>query len=104
MSNFRLSNQEAQVRTFSRWGFDRWLSGATAAAILALVALTGTVRTASAQEESKWKDQAEYDIADAAGKDIAAQNGAKGLEDLNSWKQKYADSFYKNNREVMYIQ
>ncbi len=92
------NKQEAQVRNFNRW-----LSGAVAAAILAGVALTGVARNAAAQE-SKWKDQAEYDLSDAAGKDITSQNGAKALEDLNAWKQKYPDSFYKNNREVMYIQ
>jgi tetratricopeptide (TPR) repeat protein len=82
---------------------NRWLSGVVAAAVLAAVALTGAARNASAQE-SKWKDQAEFDISDAAGKDITAQNGAKALEDLNTWKQKYPDSFYKSDRESMYVQ
>ena len=83
--------------------FNRCFSGAMAAAILAGIALTGAAPKAAAQE-SKWKDQAEYDLSEAAGKDITAGNGAKALDDLNSWKQKYPDSFYKNNREVMYIQ
>jgi tetratricopeptide (TPR) repeat protein len=83
--------------------FNRCLSGAMAAAVLAAVALTGAARVANAQE-SKWKDQAEFDLFDAAGKDITAKNGTKALDDLNTWKQKYPDSFYKNNREVMYIQ
>jgi tetratricopeptide (TPR) repeat protein len=90
--------QEVQVRTLNRW-----LSGVMAAAIMAGVAMTGAARIASAQE-SHWKDQAESDLSDAAAKDIAAGNGAKALEDLNAWKQKYPDSYYKNDRESMYAQ
>lgn len=92
------------MRNSNRW-LNRWSSGAVAAVVLAAISLTGVARKANGQEaESKWKDQAEFDISDAAGKDIAAQNGSKALEDLNTWKQKYPDSFYKSNREVMYIQ
>lgn len=84
--------------------FNQWLSGGMAAAVFAAVALTGAVRIANAQENaSKWKDQAEYDVSEAAVKDLNAQNGTKALEDLNTWKQKYPDSFYKNNREAMFI-
>jgi hypothetical protein len=92
------------VRNWNRW-LDRRLSGALAAAVVAAVSLTGVAQMALAQDgESKWKDQAEYDISDAAAKDINAQNGAKAIDDLNTWKQKYPDSFYKNNRESMYVQ
>ncbi len=82
---------------------NRWMSGATAAAILVATALTGAAQNAGTPEK-KVKDQAEYDLYDAATKDILAKNGTKAIEDLNTWKQKYPDSDYKNDREVMYIQ
>jgi hypothetical protein len=81
----------------------RWLSGAMAAAVLTAVALTGASRIANAQEK-KVKDQGEYDAFDATKKDLVAKSGAKTIDDLNTWKQKYPDSDFKNEREVMYIQ
>jgi tetratricopeptide (TPR) repeat protein len=83
--------------------FNRLSSGLVAAAILMAVASTGAAQTA-ATPEKKVKDQAEYDIDDAATKDILAKNGTKAIDDLNTWKQKYPDSDFKNDREVMYIQ
>jgi hypothetical protein len=74
-----------------------------AAAILMAVASTGAAQTAAAPEK-KVKDQAEFDLYDAATKDILAKNGTKAIDDLNTWKQKYSDSDFKNDREVMYIQ
>jgi tetratricopeptide (TPR) repeat protein len=67
------------------------------------VASTGVAQTAAAPEK-KVKDQAEFDIYDAATKDILAKNGTKAIDDLNTWKQKYPDSDFKNDREVMYVQ
>jgi hypothetical protein len=83
--------------------FNRLSSGVVAAAILMAVASAGAAQTA-ATPEKKVKDQAEFDIYDAATKDILAKNGTKAIEDLNTWKQKYPDSDFKNDREVMYIQ
>jgi len=83
--------------------FNRLSGGVVAAAILMAVASTGAAQTAAAPEK-KVKDQAEFDIYDAATKDILAKNGTKAIDDLNTWKQKYPDSDFKNDREVMYIQ
>ena len=58
--------------------FSRWIGGAAAMAVLAMAAMTGAARIASAQEK-KVKDQAEYDLFDAVKKDIIAKNGAKAL-------------------------
>src|SRR6185312_6873668 len=83
--------------------YDRWVSGAVTAALLVAVALTGAAPNAAAQEK-KVKDQAEYDIYSAASKDLNDKNGAKAVQDLDTWKQKYPDSDYKNDREAMYVQ
>jgi hypothetical protein len=83
--------------------FNRLSGGVVAAAIFMAVASTGAAQTAAAPEK-KVKDQAEYDIDDSATKDILAKNGTKAIDDLNTWKQKYPDSDFKNDREVMYIQ
>jgi hypothetical protein len=93
-----LSSQEAQVQRFFRP-----IGGVAAIAILTAVALTGAPQAAAPQEK-KMKDQAEFDIYDAAGKDLVANNGAKALEDLNTWKQKYPTSDFKNDGEYMYVQ
>lgn len=83
--------------------FYRFSSGVAAAAIVLAVASLGAAQNAAPQEK-KVKDQAEFDIYDAATKDILAKNGTKAVDDLNTWKQKYPDSDFKNDREVMYIQ
>jgi len=74
------------------------------AAVAALVALTvAGARPASAQaKEKKPKDQGEYDIYNEAIKD--ASNPAKQLQDLTSWQQKYPDSDYKDDRQLMMVQ
>jgi hypothetical protein len=97
-----LNSQEAQVQRYFQQ-----VSGAAAIAILTAVALTGTPQAAAPQtapKEKQVKDQAEFDIYDAATKDILGNNGAKAIDDLNTWKQKYPDSEFKNDRETMYIQ
>jgi len=91
-------SQEAQVqRLFRRVG------GAAAFAILTAVAATSAPQAAAPQEK-KPMEQAEYDIYDAAGKDLLANNGAKAINDLNTWKQKFPNSDFKNDGEYMYVQ
>src|SRR5580698_8765480 len=79
-----------------------------AIAILTAVTLTGTPQDAAAPQtapkEKTAKDQGEYDISNDAQKDILAGNGTKAVDDLNTWKQKYPDSDFKNDRETMFIQ
>jgi hypothetical protein len=68
--------------------------------------MTGTVQFARAQDAGgkKWKDTAEYDLYMSASKKVAANDGAGALADLDSWKSKYGESDYKDDRSVLYIQ
>lgn len=97
------NSQEAQVQKYFRQA-----GGAAAIALLTVVGLAGAPQDAAPQtnapKEKAVKDQAEFDISDAATKDILSNNGTKAVEDLNTWKQKYPDSDFKNDREIMYIQ
>jgi len=56
-----------------------------------------------AQPEKKLKDTQEYDLYNDVLKDIGAQNFAKAITDLDTWKAKYADSDYKDDRQYYYI-
>ena len=81
--------------------------GLAAFALWGLVAGVGAAPNAWGQAQaaqSKWKDQAEYDLYVQAGKNIQARNFAQAIANLDAWKQKYADSAYKNERTVYYIQ
>lgn len=57
-----------------------------------------------AQAQKKVKDQGEYDIYNEVIKDIASNNFTKALPDLDTWKQKYPESDYKDDRDVFYLQ
>lgn len=96
-------SQEAQVQRYFRQA-----GGVAAIAILTAVAVTAMPQDAAAPQtapkEKAVKDQGEFDIYDAATKDILGKNGTKAIDDLNTWKQKYPDSDFKNDRETMYIQ
>lgn len=78
-------------------------------AALGAVALTGIAHqaraqaAAAAQPETHYKDAAEYDIYNEVTKDVVSKNFAKAITDLDTWKQKYPDSWYKNTRDVLYI-
>ncbi|HEY1217929.1 MAG: hypothetical protein ABSE42_00005 [Bryobacteraceae bacterium] len=50
------------------------------------------------------KDQGEYDIYNDVTKDMLARNFAKAITDLDTWKQKYPASDFKDDRSVFYIQ
>ena len=84
-------------------------SGLAAVALWGLVAGMGAVPCARAQaqaqaSQSKWKDQAEYDLYTQVGKNIQTRSFPQAITTLDTWKQKYPDSFYKNDRTVFYIQ
>jgi hypothetical protein len=83
--------------------FSGFFSGTAAIAVLSAVVMTGMVQSARAQDK-KWKDTAEYDLYMSASKAVAANNGTQALSDLDSWKSKYAESDYKDDRTVLYIQ
>lgn len=50
------------------------------------------------------KDQGEFDIYNEVTKDMLAKNFAKAVTDLDTWKQKYPASDFKDDRSVFYIQ
>jgi len=50
------------------------------------------------------KDQTEYELYNNAIKNVQTQNFAKAITDLDTWKQKYPDSDFKDDRDVYYIQ
>jgi hypothetical protein len=58
---------------------------------------------AAAQPQKQYKDANEYPMFDAAIKDLAANNAAKTLADLDAWSQKYPDSDYKDDRQILYV-
>lgn len=58
----------------------------------------------NAPAEKKVKDQGEYDIYNEVTKDMLARNFAKAITDLDTWKQKYPASDFKDDRSVFYIQ
>lgn len=72
--------------------------------LAAFLATTVVVRAQNAPAAKKWKDQGEYDLYNAIGKDINARNFKQAVTDLDSWKQKYPASDYGNDRDVFYVQ
>ena len=76
-------------------------------AVAALAVLVGgMVSAAHAQaKERKYKDNAEYDIFNEVTKDLnpASPNYTKAITDLDTWKQKYPDSDFKDTRAVLYL-
>ncbi|MGA3016897.1 MAG: hypothetical protein ABSF62_07235 [Bryobacteraceae bacterium] len=57
---------------------------------------------APAKKAKAFKDRAEYDLSVLANADVAS-NPAKALTELDTWKQKYPDSDFKDDRSVYYI-
>jgi tetratricopeptide (TPR) repeat protein len=97
---------ETKKRREARVHFYSNIKTITAAAVLSVFAYTGTMHLARAQApaEKKWKAQEEFDLYSAAGKDLAANGFAKAITGLDAWKQKYAESDYKDLRTLMYVQ
>jgi outer membrane protein assembly factor BamD (BamD/ComL family) len=72
---------------------------------LAVACLFGAVAAPQgAAKQKQPKDQGEFDIYNEVIKDVSTNNFTKALTDLDTWKQKYAESDYKDDREVLYIQ
>lgn len=51
----------------------------------------------------QYKDAAEYDAYNAVVKDMAANNSAQAITDLDAWTQKYPQTDYEAEREVLYL-
>jgi hypothetical protein len=85
------------------------LSNARAAAALLVVwgaayAQNATPAGQPAAHQKAVKDQGEYDLYNSAIKDVQTQNFAKAIADLDTWKQKYPDSDFKDDRDVYYME
>lgn len=66
-----------------------------------------SVSFASAQTpatEKKYKDNAEYELYNDITKAFAANDYAKAITGLDTWVQKYPESDYKNDRQLLFVQ
>src|SRR5438445_3561502 len=70
-----------------------------AQALLSVTVLT-VVAAGTALAEKKVKDQAEYDLYTNSTK---TTDPAKRLAVLNTWKEKYADTDFKEERLIIYL-
>ena len=77
----------------------------TTAALAGLLVAAGLVQVAGAQSapaEKKYKD-GEFDIYSAAANDVKGGNFAQAIKDLDTWKQKFAETDFKTERQTLYI-
>jgi hypothetical protein len=83
------------------------LKRAAAIAVCGAVVLSGTIQLARAQAaEKKYKDQGEFDIYNEVTKDLMANNAqgfTKALTDIDTWKQKYPESDFKDARTELQL-
>jgi len=59
---------------------------------------------ANSQAQKNYKDREEYDLYNEIGKDFGASNFMKAVADLDRWSQKYPDSEFKDDRQLLYVQ
>ena len=59
---------------------------------------------ACGQSPKNYKDHGEYDLYNEVAKDFAANNSSKALTDLERWSEKYPDSEFKDDRQMLYVQ
>ena len=69
--------------------------------LLALAAAGALFGQAPAAKQ--WKDAAEYNAYTAVIKDMDGRNFAQAIADADAWKQKYPQSDYQAEREVLYL-
>ena len=58
----------------------------------------------SAQSPKNYKDHGEFDLYSEVAKDFAANNSPKALTDLERWSEKYPDSEFNDDRQLLYVQ
>jgi len=68
-----------------------------------LMALTPAIAPAQEKKEKKVKDQAEYDLFNGAATAMKSGDWAKANQLLLQWKEKYAESDYKEDRQLMIV-
>src|SRR5262245_8508762 len=76
----------------------RWKSIAAAVAALSVFAVASL-----AQAPARNYKDGEYDIYNAVTKDLLSKDYNKAIADLDAWKQKYADSDFKDDRAMLYV-
>ena len=59
---------------------------------------------AGGQSQKNYKDHGEYDLYNEVAKDFSANNSSKALTDLDRWSEKYPDSEFKDDRQMLYVQ
>lgn len=94
----RLYRDEIQERKMRRR--DVKFSSKMAALLSVLALCVGSVWAQDAAKPKQVKDQMEYDLFTAATKET---DPAKKIQHLLTWKQKYPESDYKNDRLVLMI-
>lgn len=99
MSKLLLSSAGAAAAPFVLWG------AVVLAALPACAQNAGGAQPAKpAAHQKAVKDQIEYDLYNNAIKDVQSQNFAKAITDLETWKQKYPNSDFRDDREVYLMQ
>ena len=88
------------IAALAVWSIAVWLGAPSSAHAQAAPA----AQAKPGQPEKKLKDTQEYDLYNDVLKDIQSQNFAKAITDLDTWKTKYPDSDYKDDRLYYYIQ
>ncbi len=74
-------------------------------ALVGLVVAAGLVQVAGAQNapaEKKYKE-GEFDVYNAAAKDVNGRNFAQAIKDLDTWKQKFPQTDFNTERQTLYI-
>jgi hypothetical protein len=84
------------------------LGGAAAIAILTAVASMGAPQDAAPQtaapKEKTVKNEEEYNISNQTFKDYTGKNWKQLLTDVDTWREKFPDSDWKDDREFLYLQ
>ena len=62
------------------------------------------IAPAGAQSRRNYQDRGEYELYNEVAKDFATNNSAKALTDLERWSEKYPDSEFKDDRQLLYVQ
>jgi hypothetical protein len=65
---------------------------------------TAPAAAPTAPVQKKVKDQGEYDIYNQVTVDLQKKDFAKAVADLDTWKQKYPGSDFKDDRSAFYVQ
>jgi hypothetical protein len=62
------------------------------------------IAPAGAQSRRNYQDRGKYELYNEVAKDFGANNSAKALTDLERWSEKYPDSEFKDDRQLLYVQ